>query len=117
MPDDMSITDVMSSGKVAVIRIAGRLDARTTQNLMKHCSDLRSKGFHHLLINLSDISFIASSGIGTFLALTEDLKEIGGSLHLIELSPAVESVVKLLNLGQFLAIETSQDEAIAAIGA
>jgi stage II sporulation protein AA (anti-sigma F factor antagonist) len=117
MSSELTITDVMSSDKVAAIRIAGRLDARSTQKLIKHCEGLRAKGHSHILVNLSEVSFIASSGIGTLLALTEDLKEIGGSLHLVEPSHAVESVVKLLNLNQFLSIDDSEDEALAAIGA
>jgi stage II sporulation protein AA (anti-sigma F factor antagonist) len=117
MASGLTISDMMSSGEVAAIRIEGRLDARSAQVLMEHCRGLVEKGHRHLLINLSGVSFVASSGIGTLLALTEGLKEKGGSLHLIEPSEAVRSVVKLLNLCQFLAINSSEDEALAAIGA
>lgn len=117
MASNLTITDVMSSGAVAAIRIAGRLDARSAQELMRHCQKLLEGGSRHLLINLSGITFVASSGIGTVLALTEDLKERGGSLKLIEPSQAFASVVKILNLGQFLSIHSSEDGAMAAIGA
>jgi len=53
---------------------------------------------------MSDVTFVASGGLGTLLALTEEFGEAGGCLYLAPVSDAVSSVVKLLNLDQFLAI-------------
>ena len=53
---------------------------------------------------------------GRNLALTEEFKEDGGKLQLVALSYAVQSVVDLLNLAQFLHIEKNEAEAFAAPG-
>jgi anti-sigma B factor antagonist len=116
MPRDFGITDVAGHDPIAVVRVAGRLDIKNAKDLMEHCQKLRSGGQGSLVLNLSDVTFVASSGIGTLLALTEEFKEGGGKLQLVALPEAVQSVVNLLNLAQFLNIEKGETEALAALG-
>jgi len=114
MSSEFAISDAQTDSHVALIRIAGRLDAKSAHRLFSHCREKIQGGHRHLIINLSQVSFVASSGIGTLLALTEELKQVGGSLRLVELSEPVESVVRLLNLVQFLSIDASEDKALEA---
>jgi anti-anti-sigma factor len=55
-------------------------------------------------LNLSEVSFIASSGIGALLSVAERYRGQGVQLGFASVSPAVSSVVGLLNLEQFLSI-------------
>lgn len=116
MVSDFTI-DRAKRGNVAVFRVGGRLDAKNAQQLMSACHDARSSRQQCVIVNLADITFVASSGVGTLLALTEEFREGGGSIHLVSLSDAVTSVVELLNLGQFLNIGASEEGAVEAIGA
>ena len=77
MSPDFTIDIADPRAGIAVVRVAGRLEARAAQELRRRCSDLRDSGRTKILINLSGISFVASSGIGTLLALTEESKESG----------------------------------------
>jgi anti-sigma B factor antagonist len=101
---------------VAIVRVAGRLEARAAHELRRRCSELRQAGRTSIVINLSGVSFVASSGIGTLLALTEESKESGGSVQLVALSQAVAAVVDLLNLTEFLAIFDSETKAMETLG-
>ena len=58
-----------------------------------------------------------SSGIGALLVLVEQFQEQGGSVRFASLSPAVDSVVKLLNLDRFLSIDATETASFAALGA
>ncbi|MBN2170017.1 MAG: STAS domain-containing protein [Candidatus Krumholzibacteriota bacterium] len=103
-------------GQTAVLRLSGRLDAESALTLRQHCAELREQGQRRLILVLSGVTFVASSGVGTLLALTEEFRTAGGCLGLAEISPAVASVFKLLNLEQFLEIHDTLDEACAALG-
>jgi anti-sigma B factor antagonist len=70
----------------------------------------------NLVLNLAGVSFIASSGVGALLALMEEFRKGPGCLRLVEVSPAVRSVVKLLNLERFLSIDGSEQQAFEALG-
>jgi anti-sigma B factor antagonist len=113
MPDDFEISNGPTRGKVVLLRVSGRLDTLSASQLLHRCAAVRNAG-QDLVLNLSAVSFIASSGIGALLALAEEFREAEASVRLAALSPAVESVIKLLNLDQFLIIDASEDDALAA---
>jgi anti-sigma B factor antagonist len=115
MANEFSI-DRASRDGISILRVSGRLDAKNAQQLMSACHEARSGGSRRVIVNLADITFVASSGIGTLLALTEEFREAGGSIHLVSLSDAVTSVVELLNLSQFLNIGSSEQGALETIG-
>ena len=116
MYSEFGITEIPGHEPIALIRVTGRLDLKNAKDLMEHCRRLKTTGRQSLVLNLSDVTFIASSGIGTLLALTEEFRENGGNLKLVALSNAVQSVVNLLNLEQFLQIEKDEADAFAALG-
>ena len=66
----------------------------------------------NLIVNLAEVDFVASSGVGSLLALTEEFEEEGLRICFVHLSDVVESVIKLLNLDSFLTI--LEDEAAAS---
>lgn len=107
--------EVASPG--ALLRLEGRLDARNAQVLVQECQRLRDEGRTNIVLNLANATFVASSGVGSLLALTELLKDVGGRLVLVEVSDAVNSVIELLNLTQFLNIAATESEALQTIGA
>ena len=102
---------------VGLFRVSGRLDAKNAQQLMTICRAARESGQTQIVVNLGDVTFVASSGIGTLLALTEEFREAAGAIHLVSLSDAVVSVVELLNLGQFLNVGRTEEEALQSAGA
>jgi anti-sigma B factor antagonist len=115
MSPDFAIDVSDPRAGIAVVRVAGRLEARAAQELRRRCSELRDTGRTRIVINLSGISFVASSGIGTLLALTEESKESGGSVQLAALSQAVAAVVDLLNLTEFLSIFDTEKKAMETL--
>lgn len=117
MAENFEINRGEAPAGAALLRLTGRLDARNAQVLVQECQRLRDDGKPRVVLNLSAISFVASSGIGSLLALTEMLSEAGGRLVLVEISDAVRSVVELLNLTEFLNVETSEVDALQTIGA
>lgn len=116
MTDNAHIQEFSNDARARVLRVSGRLDARSAQDLVAQCQALMDHGHRNVVISMPDVSFVASSGIGSLLALTESFKDAGGSLRLAHLSHAVRSVVDLLNLGQFLAIDATEEDALVAIG-
>lgn len=116
MVDDFTVRTAEGRGTVAVVRVAGRLDARTSPRLLSHCLGARPAG-GHLVLNLSEVTFLSSSGVGVLLVLSEKVRADGGTLRLASPSPAVKAPLELLNLHRFLALDDSEDAAFTALGA
>lgn len=111
---EFKITEAPRRGPCMVLQLCGRLDGRAAQLLQQRCAEIRAQGVHHLALELGKVTFLASSGLGVFLAETEEFKEAGGALHLVAASAVVASVVNLLNVGRFLSLVPSVDEALTA---
>lgn len=104
MHDAFEIREEMPGGREVVLHVRGHLDARSTPLLLQRCQCIREDG-RDLVLNLAEVGFIASSGIGGLLALAQEFRDAGLDIRLAELSPPVRSVIQLLNLDQFLSID------------
>jgi anti-sigma B factor antagonist len=116
LADDFEILNGTTRGRTVLLRVRGRLDAKSATQLLHRCAAVRNAG-NNLVLNLSEVSFIASSGIGALLALVEQFRESRAGVRFAALSAAVDSVIKLLNLDQFLVIDATEDAALSALDA
>jgi anti-anti-sigma factor len=116
MKTALEIKSVDANDKVVVLRVQGHLDAQSTPLLMKQAHVVRARGLH-LVVNLSGVGFIASSGIGGLLALVGDFADLGLTVRFASLSQPVLSVIKLINLEGFLAIDATEAEALQRLAA
>jgi len=114
MADELNMSEVEFHGSVALVRLAGRFEANGAQRLMQRCGEIRENGCCRLVIDLSAVTFVASSAIGTLLVLREEFAALGGGLRLAALSQAVEAVLDLLNLISYVDIHETDVEAMAA---
>ena len=103
-------------GRAQVLRVRGRLDGETAQQLMERCAQVQANG-QNLVLNLNGVSFLGSSGVGALLALVEQFQEQAGELHFAELSVEARAVIDLLDLTPYLTLHDGEDEAISAIAA
>lgn len=116
MTTDLVISEADSGGRAAVLRLKGRLDVKTSPTLLQRSAEVQANG-QNLILNLSEISFIGSSGIGALLVLVEQFQEQAGVVRIVAPSPAVASVIKLLNLDRYLPVDPNEEKALAEIGA
>jgi anti-sigma B factor antagonist len=116
MSNDLVISGVVNGGRTAVLRLKGRLDVKTSPELLQRAAEVQANG-QNLVLNLSEVSFIGSSGIGALLVLVEQFQEQAGVVRLVSPSRAVEDVIKLLNLDRFLMVDSSEEKALAELGA
>ena len=92
----------------------------STPRARRGCSSIawrRAAASGHLVLNLSAVTFLSSSGVGVLLVMAEKARGDGGSLRLASPSAAVRAPLELLNLHRFLTIDGSEDDAMSALGA
>jgi anti-sigma B factor antagonist len=109
MTPDFDIDAHELGGSITALRLRGRFDARAATVLTARCAEVRAAG-HHLVLNLAAVTFIASSGIGALLALVEECRQSRTRLRLAAVPPAVDSVIRLLNLAPFLNVDATEGD-------
>lgn len=115
MSKQFTITLDKDQHAVQVLHLSGRLDADGSQMLLKSAMDLKSQGHKNVIIHLGDLEFVASSGLGTFLLLTEEFVDVGGVISLVAPSADVRQVISLMNIDQFLNIVDTVEEAVGIV--
>ena len=99
-------------GDVTVIDAAGRITlgegASAFRDLIR---DLANKGGQKILLNLSEVSYIDSSGIGELVSGFTTITNHGGSLKLVGLSKRVKDLLQITKL--YTVFEVFDDESAA----
>ncbi len=114
MDSGLEILRGETHGKTVLLRARGRLDAKTAPLLLGMATPYASMG-QNLVLNLSDVTFLGSSGVGVLLAVAQAFEDRSSSVRLVAPSTAFVSVVRLLNLEPFLKIDATEGAALAAI--
>ena len=73
--------------------------------------DLLSKGSKQILLNLGDVTYIDSSGIGELVSAYTTAKNQGGELKLLKLTKKVHDLLQITKL--YTVFEVKDDEAAA----
>jgi anti-sigma B factor antagonist len=114
MIDTVVINRTSTQGRIAILHVQGRLDAKTSHFLRERGAEVAAEG-KDLIINLNGVTFMGSSGLGALLALSEEFGEQAGRVRITEPSDAVRSVLSLLSLDQVLAIDSTENESLKAM--
>ena len=91
-----------SADGVTTVRIEGELDAVTVVELRPFIEDLVEKKLPRIVIDLSGLRLIDSSGVGALVFLYKKSKEYGGAVTVHGLCDQPMSIFKLLRLDRVL---------------
>jgi anti-anti-sigma factor len=103
-----------SGGRAVVMRVRGRIDGRTAPDLMKRGLAEQAPD-PVLVLNLAEVTFVSSAGVGALMVLADTAARQGGGVRLAPASEAVLSVLRVLNLDSYLAIDESESVALRAV--
>ena len=99
---------------VTVLDLSGKItlgDGSIT--LRDAVKDAMAKGDKKILLNLADVNYIDSSGIGELVSAFTSMKNAGGSLKLLQLTKKVKDLLQITKL--YTVFDVYDDEA-SAIG-
>ena len=102
---------VQHHGDRAVVQVSGEVDLATCPQLRAQLIELVDQGVYHLIVDLEQVSFLDSSGIGVLIGALRRLREHGGSLRLTAPSPPVRRVLELTGVTTILPTSATLDEA------
>ena len=99
-------------GDVTVIDANGRITLGEGSSTFRDTiKDLTARGNKKLLLNLGDVSYIDSSGIGEMVSGFTSVTNQGGELKLLNLNKRVKDLLQITKL--YTVFEVFEDEAAA----
>jgi serine/threonine-protein kinase RsbW len=99
-----------------IFDLAGRLDAVGSQAAIARVYAAISAGARHVLLDMSQVTFLSSSGLRALLLVRKELLAQGGELRLCALKPQVQEVFTITGFTQVFTIHVTREEALGAFG-
>lgn len=94
----MTIKDKMH-GKVAVLTLKGDIMGEPeTGQLRDKVKSVISSGTPHVVLDLSGVRYVSSTGLGTLIAVLTSVKNKGGDMRLAAVTEKVESLFVITQL-------------------
>ena len=97
-----------------LFRLTGLLDAFSEPTFRKVMDKCVEEGPKNLILDLSKIDFVDSSGLGALVQLVKKAQGVEGTVQIVT-NARVTQTVKLVRLEQFLSLQTSVDAALARL--
>lgn len=102
-------------GKVHIIKLVGRLDTVSTDSLNVAWERCVGGGARYVVLDLGELQFISSAGLGSIVMLSKSLKGLGGSLSLCGVRGMVKEVFQVTGLLAIFKIFDSSEAACQSI--
>jgi len=97
---------------VTIVDLSGRITLGEGSVVLRDTvRDLASKGHKQILLNLGDVTYIDSSGIGELVSAFTTIRNQGGDLKLLNLTKKVHDLLQITKL--YTVFDVKDDEAAA----
>ena len=95
---------------ICKVGLTAILDQKNTQHFETFILTLINGGLRKLLLDLSELKHIDSSGIGKIINISKCIRKMKGNITITKCNPDVNKTLKLVKLGNFVSIFASNDE-------
>jgi len=100
---------------VTILDLSGRITlGEGSVQLRDAVRDLLSKGQKYILLNLGDVNYIDSSGIGELVSAYTTVRNQGGELKLLNLTKKVHDLLQITKLYTVFDVKDDEASAIAS---
>ncbi|GER66079.1 anti-sigma F factor antagonist [Weizmannia acidilactici] len=102
---------------VLCIRLQGELDHHTAEALRGSVTKaIDENGIRHLVLNLEQLTFMDSSGLGVILGRYKQIKQKNGEMIVCAISPPVKRLFELSGLFKIIRLDESEQYALHRLG-
>ncbi|MEV6949268.1 STAS domain-containing protein [Streptomyces sp. NPDC051172] len=114
-PAGLSVEVSVLSSDAAIITISGELDVDTGLVLQHQLAGQVVHGRRHLVLDLAEVPFMDSSGLGVIIRAINEVRSIDGSVSLAAPSQVVRRLIDLTGVSMSCRIFDSADAACEAL--
>lgn len=97
---------------IAILDVDGDIDLYSASDLRDSVFEQIDIGKTKVIINLENVTYIDSSGIGTLITSLSKIKKINGKMCIINVYDSVKKVFELTKLTTFFKIYANENEAL-----
>ncbi len=101
----------------AILLNPGRvLDNNNAHEMVETIVEAQDAGYKYIIVDLCELEFLSSAGVGSILGTIETSREAGGDIVLCNVRPTILHVLEVLDLAEYLTVRADEKEAISVCG-
>lgn len=105
--------DISERDGWAILAVGGEVDVATAPRLREKLIELVNDGHHQIVVDLSAVEFLDSTGLGVLVGALKRVRTHDGDLALVCTESRVLKVFEITGLTKVFAMYASVDEAVA----
>lgn len=109
--------NVSERDECAVLAVTGELDVATAPQLRQEAVRLTTLGQSRIVIDLSGVDFLDSTGLGVIVGVLKRVRTHGGDLAVAGAEDHVRKVFDITRISDVVSMYDNADDACAAFGA
>ena len=102
----MDITKNYPNPEETIIAFSGKLDFTARKTFQGAIQKARVEGTHHIILDLTDVTFIDCSALGILAQAKEDLAQAQATLSLMAAPGRILNVLRLSNLDKMIPVNS-----------
>ena len=108
---NLSITASSPKPEVALVSLEGEIDVYTSTKLKQDLTQIIADGAKFVVLNLSKVEYLDSTGLGLLIGALKRLRENKGNLVIVSPSTRITRVFEITGLYKVFSIYASETEA------
>ena len=105
---------VVSEPEPSIISFEGEIDLHESPNVRESLRPLIEKKSARVYVDMSEVSYIDSSGLAVLIDAMQRIANYGGKFGLIAIRPAVRTVLEIARLDQVFRVYPDRASAVSA---
>ena len=101
-------------GGRTVVAVGGEIDVYTAPKLRDKITELVGQGSYHLVVDMQQVEFLDSTGLGVLVGGLKKVRAHSGSLQLVCNQDRLLKIFRITGLAKVFVIHETADEALAA---
>lgn len=106
--------EALPSG-IHVITVAGEIDLFTAPDVRTAASDALDAGAQRIVVDLTGVRFLDSTGLGVLIGILKRLRPAGGQLAIVNTNPSTAATFSITGLDDVLRIVPTREAALSAV--
>jgi len=108
-------SSVRQAGDVVILDASGRIVLGDgSKELRSKLAELVTGGRNRILLNLTEVPYVDSSGLGELVSAYSNVANAGGKLKLLNIQPRVAELLKITKLQNLFESFTNEAQAVAS---
>jgi anti-sigma B factor antagonist len=97
---------------LSVLKVRGEIDVASAPDFGSSLSDFIGSGPELVIVDMSEATFIDSTGLGVLISAEKQIRHAGKDLRLVVTHPQITKLLELTGLDQVFTVLSSTNDAV-----